>query len=168
MDLLTHLHVVTADSYNTIAVSTLHSSLHAKSSPACSVFTRRFLVTAPTTVILLHPAQVLSSQAPAENLLPTDSESESELLYDWRFTVNQFILATSPSRLTTRIFFSIENLQCNSLTNERMCLSFTSAAWPRPRSHSHILLSQIRDSPNPVGQVPVFISPRNSMAQLYP
>jgi hypothetical protein len=32
----------------------------------------------------------------------------------------------------------------------------------------HILLSQIRDSPNLEGQVPVFISPRNRVAQLYP
>jgi hypothetical protein len=35
-------------------------------------------------------------------------------------------------------------------------------------THSHILLSQIRDSPNLKGQVPVFISPRNRMARLYP
>jgi hypothetical protein len=32
----------------------------------------------------------------------------------------------------------------------------------------HILLSQIRDSPNLEGQVPVFISARNRMARLYP
>jgi hypothetical protein len=31
-----------------------------------------------------------------------------------------------------------------------------------------ILLSQIRDSPNLEGSVPVFISPRNRVAQLYP
>jgi hypothetical protein len=36
------------------------------------------------------------------------------------------------------------------------------------RIHVQILLSQIRDSPNMEGQVPVFISPRNRMAQLYP
>jgi hypothetical protein len=30
--------------------------------------------------------------------------SESELLYDWRCTANQFFLATSPLRPTTRIF----------------------------------------------------------------
>jgi hypothetical protein len=35
-------------------------------------------------------------------------------------------------------------------------------------THYHILLSQIRDSPNLEGQVPVFISPRNRVAQLYP
>jgi hypothetical protein len=35
------------------------------------------------------------------------------------------------------------------------------------RTHDHILLSQIRDSPNLEVQVPVFISPRNRLAQLY-
>jgi hypothetical protein len=58
-----------------------------------------------------------------------------------------------------------------------MGLSFTIAAGPRQRSHSqvrvpwnsdHILLSQIRGSPNLEGQIPVFISPRNRVAQLYP
>jgi hypothetical protein len=32
----------------------------------------------------------------------------------------------------------------------------------------HILISQIRDSPNLEGQVAVFISPRNGVARLYP
>jgi hypothetical protein len=32
---------------------------------------------------------------------------------------------------------------------------------------THILLSQIRDSPNLKGQVPVFIPPRKSVVQLY-
>jgi hypothetical protein len=36
------------------------------------------------------------------------------------------------------------------------------------RTHDYILLSQIRDSPNLEGQVPVFISHRNRVAQLYP
>jgi hypothetical protein len=35
-------------------------------------------------------------------------------------------------------------------------------------THDHILLSQIRHSPNLEGQVPVFISPRNRVVQLYP
>jgi hypothetical protein len=33
--------------------------------------------------------------------------------------------------------------------------------------HDHILLSQIRDSPNLEGQVPVFISSRNRAVQIY-
>jgi hypothetical protein len=35
-------------------------------------------------------------------------------------------------------------------------------------THDHILLSQIQVSPNLKGQVPMFISPRNRVAQLYP
>jgi hypothetical protein len=35
-------------------------------------------------------------------------------------------------------------------------------------THDHILLSQIRDSINLEGQVPVFIFPRNRVAQLHP
>jgi hypothetical protein len=58
-----------------------------------------------------------------------------------------------------------------------MGLSLTIDAGPRQRSysgfrvrgtHDHILLCQIRDFPNLEGQVPVFISPRNRVAHLYP
>jgi hypothetical protein len=35
-------------------------------------------------------------------------------------------------------------------------------------THDHISLSEIRNSPNLEGQVPVFVSPRNRMARLYP
>jgi hypothetical protein len=35
-------------------------------------------------------------------------------------------------------------------------------------THDHILHSQIRESPKLEGQVPVFISPRNTVARLYP
>jgi hypothetical protein len=36
------------------------------------------------------------------------------------------------------------------------------------RIHDHILLSLIRGSPNPEGQVPVFVSSRNRVTRLYP
>jgi hypothetical protein len=63
-----------------------------------------------------------------------------------------------------------------SLTRERVCrlqllLILASAIIIRSKSRGirdHILLSQIRDSPNLEGQVPVFISPKNWVAQLYP
>jgi hypothetical protein len=42
---------------------------------------------------------------PSLNLKFT-SESASELLYDRRFTVNQFVLATSTPRLETSIFLT--------------------------------------------------------------
>jgi hypothetical protein len=37
--------------------------------------------------------------------LHAGSQSESKLLYDWRFTANQFVLAPSPLRITTSDFF---------------------------------------------------------------
>jgi hypothetical protein len=56
------------------------------------------------------------------------SMSESELLYDWRFTANQFVLAPSPLRFTTGDFFPQQNLcghslyVTSSLTRGRVCL----------------------------------------------
>jgi hypothetical protein len=53
----------------------------------------------------------------------------------------------------------------------QLLLALASAVILRSGSrgtHDHILLSQIRDSPNLEGQVPVFISLRNRVAQLYP
>jgi hypothetical protein len=61
------------------------------------------------------------------------------------------------------------------LGDKRMGLSFTIAAVlasavilmaESRRTHDHILLSQIRDSPNLEDQVRVFIYPRNRVAQL--
>jgi hypothetical protein len=66
----------------------------------------------------------------------------AELLYDWRFTANQFVLAPSPLTLTAINFLSTEPLQshslCNILSDERMGLSFTIAAGPRQRCHSRV------------------------------
>jgi hypothetical protein len=58
-----------------------------------------------------------------------------------------------------------------ALSDERTGLPFTIVDGPRQRSHSWIrviLVPQIRDSPNLEGQVPVFISTRKRVAQLYP
>jgi hypothetical protein len=52
---------------------------------------------------------------------------ESELLYDWRFTTNQFVLVPSPFRLTTRDFFLNEPLLLVSLCN---ILSDGKMGWP--------------------------------------
>jgi hypothetical protein len=106
---------------------------------------------------------------------------ESELLYDWRFTANQFVLARSPLRLTTSNFI-FQIITCgyslyvtSSLTRGWVCrlqllLALASTFILGSESHGthdHILLSQIRDSPNLEGQVPVFISPRKRVARLY-
>jgi hypothetical protein len=66
-------------------------------------------------------------------------------------------------------------LTWGALSDERKGLSFTIAAdlastvileSDSSGTHAHILLSQIRDSPNLGGQDPVFTSPRNRVAQL--
>jgi hypothetical protein len=110
------------------------------------------------------------------------SESESELLYNWRFTANQFVLATSHLRFTTSNFilqlntygyspYVISFLMRGLVCHLQFLLIFASAVilmsefrW----THDHILLSQIRDSLNLKDQVPVFTSSRNSDIQLYP
>jgi hypothetical protein len=106
--------------------------------------------------------------------------------YGWNYwSTTRFrvrVLAPSPLRLTTRDF----NFQLNtcgyspyvtsSVTRGQVCrlqllLAFTSAVILRSEcrgSHDHILLSQIRDSPNFEGQVIVFISPGDRVARLYP
>jgi hypothetical protein len=86
-----------------------------------------------------------------------------------------------PSGAYDKIFITVRQLQvclCGapSLTRERVCrlqLLLVLASEVTLGSESrvnrdHILLSQIRDSQNLEGQVPVFISPRNRVAQLYP
>jgi hypothetical protein len=107
------------------------------------------------------------------------SVSESELLYDWRFSANQFALEPSPLRLMTSIFFSTAYFHSpyvtSSLTRKwvyrlQLLLALASAVILRCESrgiHDHILLSQIRDFPNLGDQVSMFISPRNTVAQLY-
>jgi hypothetical protein len=61
-----HLQVVTTNIYNTIA--NFHT-LQIRSTPACSVFTRRFLVTASNDgYSSASRAQVHSSQTPVQNL----------------------------------------------------------------------------------------------------
>jgi hypothetical protein len=108
-------------------------------------------------------------------------ESESESLYDWRFTANQLVLAPSHMRLTTSHFFQLNTSRhspyvTSSLMRVWVCrlqllLALASAVILGAESrgiHNHILLSHIRDFLNLEGQVPVFISARNRMAQLYP
>jgi hypothetical protein len=111
------------------------------------------------------------------------SESESDLLYGWRPTANHFILATSHLRPTTTIFiFQLNTCDYSpyvtpALTRGYVCrlqllLVLASAVILGSESRGtrdYILLSQIRDSPYLESQqVPVFISPRNRVARLYP
>jgi hypothetical protein len=103
----------------------------------------------------------------------TVRESESALLYDWRFTANHFVLVTSPLRLRARFFFQLNTCGhspyvTSSVTRGWVCclqlpLAFASTFILRSKSHrthDHILLSQIHDPPpQPGAQISIFITP---------
>jgi hypothetical protein len=52
----------------------------------------------------------------------SSTESESELLYDWRFAANLLHLAPSPLRLTTDIFTSQETHYISVIKTSRLIL----------------------------------------------
>jgi hypothetical protein len=57
-------------------------------------------------------------------------ESESELLNDWRFTANQFVLAPSSLRFTTRAFFlQLNPYATSSLTWGWLCILWICLAF---------------------------------------
>jgi hypothetical protein len=102
------------------------------------------------------------------------SQSQSE-------TANQFFLAPNPLRLKISIFFKLDicghgPYVTSSLTRGLVCrlqlllaLAIAIIFGSESRgTNDHILLFQIQDFPNLECQVPVFISPRNRMAQFYP
>jgi hypothetical protein len=86
--------------------------------------------------------------------------------------VTQSVTVSSPIWGQRPDFYSCQTtvglLMWGTLSDKKSGL-FTIAAGPYQHSHyDHSLLSQVRDSPNMEGQVPVFISPGNRVAQLYP
>jgi hypothetical protein len=88
-----------------------------------------------------------------------------ELYYDRR-SVGQSVLVSSPHvGLMTRFLLLPDHCGFfiwGALSDERTGLSFTMY------NIQYILLSQIWDFPNLEVQVPVFISPKNRVARLYP
>jgi hypothetical protein len=75
------------------------------------------------------------SQGYSGGIRPRLQSQSSKLLYDWRFTANQFVLASSPLRLTTRDVFSQRN-PCDispyitsSLTRRWVCLLWICLAF---------------------------------------
>jgi hypothetical protein len=85
-----------------------------------------------------------------------------------RLTTSNFIFQLNPCGYSPYVTFSLTRRWVCRL---QLLLVLASAVILRSESHgthNHILLFQIRDSANLEGQVPVFISPRNTVAQLYP
>jgi hypothetical protein len=112
---------------------------------------------------------ILSQQSPSQSYVTTDCQSAS---LSW---CQAPIWGLRPDLITVRQLRVCWS-GAFSLMRERVCclqllLVLTSAVVLGSSGRglvNHILLSQIRDSPNLDGQVPVFISLRNRVAQLYP
>jgi hypothetical protein len=93
---------------------------------------------------------------------------ESQSQNHWRFTSSHFVLTPSLLWFTTSIFFNrtfaVIVLMWHPLWREDGPVVYN-CCWPSPvqsfSGPSPVFCSQIRDSPNLEGQVPVFISPRN-------
>jgi hypothetical protein len=65
-----------------------------------------------------------------------EAVTQSELFYDCRFTANQFVLAPSPSRLTTRVFFNWTRERWVSLL--WICLAFCQVYISHVIKHSFL------------------------------
>jgi hypothetical protein len=98
-----------------------------------------------------HDCLGLSKFCLDDDSLLNSQESESELLYDWRFPANQFVLAPSPLRLTARILFS----QFNCCGHSPHMTSSLTRRWV---CHLHLLLALASafSGPSPVGLVTIF------------
>jgi hypothetical protein len=156
-----HFNTRLVKTLNYSAIADLHTlqitTAHAKSFPVCSVFTRRFPVTASNSG---HSST--ASIKPSLHRLPynsdeLDSDSEAYVTTDGQSASLSWNKALIWGlRLDFYYCQTIAGLLLwSALSDERTGLSFTNAAGPRPRSHSqvrvpwdHILVSQIRDSPN--------------------
>jgi hypothetical protein len=82
------------------------------------------------------PAQWFLVPSPV-GLMTIFSESQSELLHDWWFTLNQFILAPSPLRLTTTDFFlELHRYGHSPLMRGWVCLLWICSAFVKCTSHT--------------------------------
>jgi hypothetical protein len=165
-----------------LLISTIHrSSQHTLSHfPACYVFNRRFLAATSNSgdspasrahdvavrrisrnwtiiscqlnysAISSEPLLLSLTQLPALNW--TGQSSEPELLYDWRFTANQFVLATSPRDPRQEFLFSNWTLAVIVLTQHPLWRDdgsvVYSCCWSSP--------AQSFSGPSPAGLMTTF------------
>jgi hypothetical protein len=109
---------------------------------------------------------------------PKFSIRSSKSLYDWRSVSQNVLVSSTLVGLAIRYYFLSEGcclklavlLLWGALSDERTGLQFAmqSLNGPSRAEPITILYCLIWDSPNLEGQVPVFISPRNRLSQLYP
>jgi hypothetical protein len=115
----TQFPITTRQSFQSICYS-LHHTLY--------IFTYSRFLYSPglrLTWMTLHSLRNFAT----ENL---KSRSKQKLLYDWRFTANQFVLASGPLRPTTRDFF----FHLNSCGNSSYVTSSLRRRWVQSESES--------------------------------
>jgi hypothetical protein len=104
---------------------------------------------------------------------------KSNLCYDPRSVGQSVLVSCSVWGPKTKFFVTVRQLRvcrCGAPSRQRrrvchlqllLALANTFILGSETRgTHDYILLSQIRDSPNMEGQIPVFISPLSRVAQL--
>jgi hypothetical protein len=125
-------------------------------------------------ILQLHrPSLLFTNSLTTASVTALSQLTELELLYDWRFTANQFDLASSPLRPTTSNFifhlnicgycpYVISSLNRGWVCRLQFMLVLASAVILSSESRGtleQILLSHFRDSPNLEGQVPYLYPP---------
>jgi hypothetical protein len=100
------LELVTTKNYSTVTNSHTLQFTIARIKPSVSL-----LGVAWQRISTVSSAPVVEGWLPSHDWCSTDlslpmTYSESELLYDWWFTPNQFVLAPKFFRLATRVFFN--------------------------------------------------------------
>jgi hypothetical protein len=125
-----------------------------------------------------------------EDCIQATTSGGCNKLWSWSYdrqSVGQYVLVSGSSSGTRDQFFFLLEIffrqlrvcyfVAPSLTRGRVCNLLYNCFWALPeqpllgRSRSEltaIFYCLIWDSPNFEGQVPIFISPRNRVAQLYP
>jgi hypothetical protein len=87
-------------------------SLATKARPVSTQLTEPLTLTEPTSLLLLGQSAINGDPLLIRSFIKGSTAlcwaladfSESELLYDWRFTASQFVLAPSTLRITARFF----------------------------------------------------------------
>jgi hypothetical protein len=119
-------------------------------------WTTSVFFSAVTDLVLIYESVTYESRRMTnEESLPNELNSQdSELLYDWRFTVNQFVLATSPmGRTTSNFIFQLNTCSyspyvTSSLTTGWVCRLHR--CWPSP--------AQTFSGPSPAGLLIILYS----------
>jgi hypothetical protein len=132
-----------------------------------------------STAVAVHTEYYCLAGHDTSNLIKVESwRTKSKLLYDWRPVSQYALVSNALVGLAIRYYFLSEwcclkfavLFLWSALSDERMGLQFAVQSLNDP-SHAElvtIFYCLIWDSPNLEGQVPVIISPRNRVAQLYP